>query len=289
MRRILFPVDFSQRALNTAALVRSMAGRFQAEVHLLHTLSYSPEVYGALEYVGQAADVISAETLERWRDEKAKKLEEFLPQLWCGLKVTRAVETGDIANVVVEYARAHQTDLIMMPTHGYGPFRRMLLGSVTSKVLHDAPCAVWTDAHAEDPHAWRPENVERVLCGVDLENDAACIRLLQNAIEFARPFGAKITVFHAMPSAAHHPGYPDLPADILGTVRDKMKELAHRAGIEPDVHVEGGWPMEALKRYTAESRPDLLVIGRGQHRGLGRLGSHAYAMIREAPCPVLSI
>jgi nucleotide-binding universal stress UspA family protein len=289
MRRILFPVDFSQRAANTATLVRAMAGRFSAEVHLLHALSYSPEVYGGMEYVGQAADVISSETLERWRREKEAKLEGFLSALWCGVKVTRAVESGDIATAVVDYARAQQCDLVMMPTHGYGPFRRMLLGSVTSKVLHDAPCAVWTDAHAEDAGAWRPENVERVLCCVDLENEAACVRLIQGAIDFARPFGAKITVFHAMPAAGHRPGYPDLPGDILSTARDRVWELAHRAGIEPVVHVEGGWPVEALKRYAVDNRPDLLVIGRGQHRGLGRLGSHAYAMIREAPCPVLSI
>jgi hypothetical protein len=35
--------------------------------------------------------------------------------------------------------------MILMPTHGYGPFRQMLLGSVTAKVLHDSKCPVLTE------------------------------------------------------------------------------------------------------------------------------------------------
>ena len=37
-----------------------------------------------------------------------------------------------------------------MPTHGYGPFRRFILGSNTAKVLHDADCPVWTGVHVEE-------------------------------------------------------------------------------------------------------------------------------------------
>ena len=54
-----------------------------------------------------------------------------------------------------------------MPTHGYGIFRSMLLGSVTAKVLHDAACPVWTGVHVEET----PPNsaaFERILCAVDL-------------------------------------------------------------------------------------------------------------------------
>ena len=39
--------------------------------------------------------------------------------------------------------------VILMPTHGYGPFRRFILGSNTAKVLHDADCPVWTGVHLE--------------------------------------------------------------------------------------------------------------------------------------------
>ena len=38
-----------------------------------------------------------------------------------------------------------------MPTHGFGPLRRFLLGSVAAKVLHDAQCPVWTSVHTDAP------------------------------------------------------------------------------------------------------------------------------------------
>ncbi len=60
---------------------------------------------------------------------------------------------GDPAQVITAFAHTQGVDLIMMPTHGYGPFRRLLLGSVTAKVLHDAECPVWTAVHmAKAPH-----------------------------------------------------------------------------------------------------------------------------------------
>jgi nucleotide-binding universal stress UspA family protein len=289
MRRILFPVDFSSRSEHIAPLVAAVARRMGADVHLMHVLSYTPEIYGAMEYVGQAADLLSPETLEKWRCDKLRKLERFLPETWNGLNTPRSVEAGEISESIVEKARADSADLIMMPTHGYGPFRRMLLGSVTAKVLHDAPCPVWTDAHADSPGAWRPETPENILCAVDLEDDAFCIHVIKGAAEFAKPFGAKVAVLHAMPSVGHHPGIPDAPGDIVRVSEDRLWELVYRAGATAQVHIEGGWPVEALHRFTREHRPDLLVIGRSRHRGIGRLGSHAYAMIREAPCPVLSI
>ena len=70
-----------------------------------------------------------------------------------GLEARCAIEEGDPGHAVSLYAGRHNTGLIMLPTHGYGPFRRMLIGSVASKILHDAECPVWTSAHVETPQA----------------------------------------------------------------------------------------------------------------------------------------
>ena len=53
------------------------------------------------------------------------------------LKVRCVLFDGDPAEAIVEFARSEKIDLIAMPTHGYGGFRRLLIGSVTAKVLHD--------------------------------------------------------------------------------------------------------------------------------------------------------
>jgi len=291
MRRILFPVDFSARADAAAPMVAAVAKRLGADVQLLHVLQYTPEIFGAMEYVGQAADLLSPATLEKWKAERLAKLQAWAAHGFAGVKVAPTVEVGEVADCTVAAAKASSVDLIMMPTHGYGPFRRMLLGSVTAKVLHDAPCPVWTDAHAEAADAWRPESPEHVLCAVDLEDDAYCVHVIRGAAEFAKVYGAQVTVFHALPGAGLRTGYPPAPGDIVRVATDRLWDLAYRAGATVKVQVEGGWPVEALHRYVSETphRPDLVVIGRSRHHGIGRLGSHAYAIIREAPCPVLSI
>ena len=59
----------------------------------------------------------------------------------------RILVTGDAATRIAEVAKSG-FDFIIMPTHA-GTFRRMLLGSTTAKVLHDADCPVLTSKHAE--------------------------------------------------------------------------------------------------------------------------------------------
>jgi nucleotide-binding universal stress UspA family protein len=58
---------------------------------------------------------------------------------------------GDPAVAIVELARSEGMDLIIMPTHVYGRFRRLILGWTTAKLLHDADCAVLTGVHIEEP------------------------------------------------------------------------------------------------------------------------------------------
>ena len=57
--------------------------------------------------------------------------------------------------------------MIMMPATGLGRFRRVLLGSVTAKVLHDVSCPVWTSAHEPDPTLAAPGTYRTILCAVD--------------------------------------------------------------------------------------------------------------------------
>jgi nucleotide-binding universal stress UspA family protein len=65
-------------------------------------------------------------------------MDQLVAQELQGCRVVQFVERGDPTQVILSYARNGDFDLVMMPTHGYGPFRRYLLGSVTAKILHDA-------------------------------------------------------------------------------------------------------------------------------------------------------
>lgn len=66
-----------------------------------------------------------------------------------GLIVQTLVTSGDAAVVILENARAHQVDAIVMSTHGRSGFRRWLYGSVTGKVLSAASCPVYVIPNRE--------------------------------------------------------------------------------------------------------------------------------------------
>src|SRR5205085_1726554 len=97
------------------------------------------------------------------------------------LDLTYVVEVGEPGAMVLECAGASHADLIAMPTHGYDIFRRILLGSVTAKVLHDAKIPVWTDAHApEASHRAHPQP-RHIVCALDLKPESR--RTLEFSIE----------------------------------------------------------------------------------------------------------
>src|SRR6185436_13454497 len=143
IKNILFPIDFSERCCGAAPFVQSMASRFGSKITVMNVM-YPFWQTG----MGDAAGAIPIDTDELKRDLEARLSGAFVRE-FAGLPVQRIVEVGEPADVINRFARAEGVDLIMMPTHGYGPFRSLLLGSVTAKGLHDAECPVWTTAHME--------------------------------------------------------------------------------------------------------------------------------------------
>ncbi len=138
---ILFPVDFSDRCQASKGLVSSWVRRFNAKLTLLHTVQIPISAYGGPDGYPIIIDIPGIEASAKDR----------LGRFEIGISgVERIVKVGDPAFETVDFAEKNGVDLIMMPTHGYGPFRSLLLGSVVAKVLHDAHCPVWTSAHLED-------------------------------------------------------------------------------------------------------------------------------------------
>ena len=56
---------------------------------------------------------------------------------------------GTPAEEIARFARQHGADLIVMGTHGYGPVRRFLLGSVADRVVREASCPVLLFPHRD--------------------------------------------------------------------------------------------------------------------------------------------
>jgi nucleotide-binding universal stress UspA family protein len=205
-------------------------------------------------------------------------------------EVEHVVEQGDPAIYITDYARQHGVDLIMLPTHGFGRFRSLLLGSVTSKVLYDSDCTVWTTPHAEDPAMEQHWPCRNVVVAVDRGAEQA--EVLRRAVKLARELGASVRLVHAVPGAEHGPGDAggeEFSDFLIQMATQDMAKLQAAVGTNLEASVVAGDIGPVVRQLAETQDADMVVIGRGVMRGtLGRLRSRSYEIIRQSPCPVLS-
>jgi nucleotide-binding universal stress UspA family protein len=81
----------------------------------------------------------------------------------------------------------------------------------------------------------------------------------------------------------------ELRRHLLAQSREQLLALASRANVRATILTDSGEVSKVVHRFAQEQKADLVVIGRGHHTGFGRLRTHSYSIIRESPCPVLSI
>lgn len=283
---ILFPVDFSERSRAAAPFVLSMAQRYSAPVVALHVLQPPPPIYGGMNTVYPDAYDLTG-VAEDLRAELVKFAEAELPKV----NVKCVVETGDPGSVIAEYAEDEKLDLIAMPTHGYGAFRRALLGSVTAKVLHDSKVPVWTSAHCPEPTHRAHPKPRHILCAVGLKPESR--HTLEMAIGVASDAGATVELVHVAPEGEISALNTEerLQEMLVNAARNELVKIQEAAGTDVEMILAGGNIATLVRNVALRKRADLVVVGRGclHESGIGRLRSNAYAIIRESPCPVLSV
>jgi nucleotide-binding universal stress UspA family protein len=281
--KILLPIDFSARSADAADAAMAVAAHFGSEIVLLHVLARHFEL--PLTTSAQTKVLNSGVRIEA-----EENMKEFRPNQWGHLHVKRALREGDPARTIVEYATEEHIDLIMMPTHGYGPFRRLLLGSITAKVLHDAKCPVWTAVHTTDVSSTASAMPRRIACAVNLGSQSGSV--LSWASRLCWEFGARLSAIHVVssldPRLEDYYLSPEWRGDVLKNAGAELQQLMETAGTDGEIHIEIGPVADAVAEAAKRVQADLLVIGRDGRAG-GRLPTNAYAIVRESPCPVLSV
>jgi nucleotide-binding universal stress UspA family protein len=179
LSKILFPIDFSDRCDGAAHYVEALARQFGAEVLIVHVIPPPRYEFTSMEMGGYAV----AEWYEAEKQAVCKKLQGYLKDEWAHLKVSRQLLEGAPAQTLLEFAHQVGADLMVMPTHGYGTFHRLVLGSTAATVLNHAECPVFTGVHMEEAPVVEDVRFRRIVVALDLNpsNRAA----LQWAVEFA--------------------------------------------------------------------------------------------------------
>lgn len=290
-RTILFPLDFSQAAGEMVPYVSEMAQRFSASVTLLHVFDLVRDYVLASRYEAVCEPGPTAipytPAFEELRSERQHRLEEFARNRFPSLRHVTSIQDGDPATVIEAFAQNEDADLIVMATRGLGKFRRLLLGSVTAKVLHDVGVPVLTSAHEPNPALLPGRGFCSIVCAVDINQEAETV--LKTAGFLAKTYGARLCLAH-IESA---PLWERRQAPSGESVRQVLQQaLAAEGekGVDAKVcMLDDGIP-EGIRGTALQEKADLVVVGRGHERGnVSRIWSHLYTIIRESPCPVLSV
>lgn len=288
-RNILFPTDFSRSSEAMIGHVAGMAAMSGAKVWLLNVVPSLSEFHGVSEnYFGplsEAGLIATEQERKALTRDHFERLERIRKQQFCSVPSEVCVKPGGVAESIVEYAGDIQADLIMMPTRGLGPMRRFLIGSVAAKVLHDARCPIWTSPHPRELEPFHP--YRRVVVAVDYR--VLPLELLRRGAEIASLFGAQLSVLRALPPTGSGGDEAVITRnrDAAAELRDELRKLDIRAS----VHVLEGSPGEAVRHVAEEiEEADLIVIGRGHlQESMGHLQTHAYEIICDSSCPVITL
>jgi len=289
---ILFPTDFSRAAIEMVPYVNEMAGRFGAKVIVLHAFdlvhecTLAPPLEASCE-VGRTAIPYTPE-FEKLRSERQDRLVEFARSQFPNIRPVTRIEDGDPARVIELIAQVENTDLIVMATKGLGTFRRLLLGSITAKVLHDISSPVLTSAHQPDSQLAPPRGFRSIVCAVELNHESSAV--FKAADFLAQTYGARLCLVHTE-SRLFREHDQQATAEAVRSAFEKVVNAdSKRIGTDVKACALDASVPEGIRNAAIQEKADLVVVGRGHERGnLSRIWSHLYTIIRESPCPVLSV
>lgn len=282
IKHILFPLDFSAAGMAAVPYVRALANQFHSRVTVLSVVPPAWVTPPGLIPPTTGSDPEALQnTLQEHLDKLALDGFESAP--------ARLTALGDPADKIAEFTRDNQVDLVMLPTHGHGVFRGLLLGSVTSKVLHDVHCPVWTAAHAEKQHAQPVPH--KILCAVD--GSEKSLALAQWAADLGREVGASLQLLHVVRTISDWLSLESeqaLQEELRAEARSRMEAMLKSGGLNLPLRIAVGEIVNTITEEARQEGSDLIVLGRGaMHETLGRLRTHAHGIIQRSPCPVLSV
>ncbi len=283
IRHILFPFDFSDAGTRAAPFVRALADRLHAKITLLSVVP----PFWTEPSAGMGA--LIGEEPENLRLQLKARLDDSLTGELAGSQVERVTLTGDPASRTTSFASENGVDLIMLPTHGCGLFRSLLIGSVTAKVLHDAKCPVWTAAHAEKQHA--RELPKKILCALDGTPESRGELIW--AAEFCRQIDAALTLVHVVQPASDWLALEserDLQENLRRAAHARIEEIQKSTEFEAPLRVAVGEIAATIAEEARQEDADLILLGRGSLQStMARLRTHAFGIIQGSPCPVMSV
>lgn len=303
IRRVLCPIDFSDHSRHALDCALAIARWYGSRVTLLHVYTRWPPEDVTPPSRLEGALYSPSPDVEIDREALRRQMRDLVPEpAGEGVEVDVSLrEAENVHREILAQAAATTADLIVIGSHGRTGFERLLLGSITEKILRKATCPVMVvPPRAADLDPAVPVQFKRILCPIDFSPGSEVA--LPYALSLAEEADARLTLVHAIEIPPELYPSRDARHEHVAEIRAAAEAERLRAlrALVPDglddyctvetVVAEGRASREIL-RLAAERRSDLIVMG-VQGRGavdLLMFGSNTHEVIRAAPCPILTI
>lgn len=294
LKRILVPTDFSSTATEALRYAVPLAQQTGAKITLLHVFDWPlvPAKWGTtMKEEAKLKKSITASL-----DQLAK---ENVPD---ELIEKTLVRIGRDYRDITEAARGLRMDLIVVATHGHTGIKRALLGSTAERIVRHAPCPVLTVRKVEGSKAPKTKApslatiINRILVPVDFSKGSKAS--IEFATSLARTMQAQLALLHVVaPLPVRLSRFrTEMKQYDVETQLDARKQLEALAARVPDdikteVLLRQDIPHQGITKAARAWRSDLIVLPTRGLTGLKHIlvGSTAEAVVRYAPCPVLTL
>ena len=292
LTRILCPVDFSEPSRYAVEHALASARWYDAQITVIHVyITLLP--WGPMP--GIHGDVPTLPAVQP--QDLIEEVTRFYTSLRSGGSPEIVVREGSPAKEIVRLADEMPADLLVMGTHGRGGFERLVLGSVTEKVLRTTRSPVLTVSPGTERSVGGPIQYKTVLCPLDFS--AASRRALQYALSMAKQAEGRLILLHVvegvtdLPRETAHFNVPEygayLEQDAMTQLKAAVPDTA-RSWCQSEERVTSGKAHREILRLAAETSAELIVMGvhgsGATERWFGSTTSH---VVREATCPVLTV
>ncbi len=302
LRRILVPIDFSRQSNKALRYAVSLASKFGAEVRLLHVIDPAEEPSPAiirLPLVTEAETIVKTaqKLLRNW----AAKFRIPISRKTC------SVGQGRIFKKIVTTASEMKADLIVLATHGYTGFKRVIHGNTAERVVQHSECPVLVVRTRErefldrggDPTKRSAMSIKGILVPVDFSK--CSLAGVKYAALLAARFDATLHLFHAIDPYAETIGGERIPGETM-SLMEAVREVTRRqmgnvtrlsilAGVRWETEIRVGSPVGEICSATRGDTVQLLVLSAQGHGAARRafVGGVARQVVRCAGCPLISV
>ena len=304
--KVLIGVDFSRDSKGAIRFLSGMQLPSVSDISFVHVIKGSKELQALCQSVDFEKGIRTVRQQSRAHALKhLHRLQKVLTQ--DNLTLHSVVREGNPGEELESLSTKDGKDLVVLGTRGLTGIKRFLLGSVSERVLHNAPCSVLI---VRGPARWFQRGL-RILMAVD--NSAEAKTVLQFLNQWQFPENSELVLFHVIEPFDYRVVQDNYGIVKLGEQEEvslgkcekerlrylekSRKALFQEARKKLNIKkvkggsLSSGVAAEEILKAAQRFRSDLIVLGSRNLRGITRTfsGSVSQKVVRHAPCSVLVV